>query len=92
MVPSETIPGYDGTGWALAETNVGQWALYAQDEILIGNDFKLTLGIRMDMPLYFDTQEKIRENINRKPAGKAFQHGCVPDRFVDGGLQIHWRD
>lgn len=48
-------------GWALAETNVGQFALYAQDEINIGDNFDLTLGLRMDMPLYFDTQEKARE-------------------------------
>jgi hypothetical protein len=51
--------------WALAETNLGQWALYAQDEFAVNNKFTLTYGLRMDMPLYFNTQEKIEENIKR---------------------------
>ncbi|MEL6657115.1 MAG: TonB-dependent receptor [Bacteroidota bacterium] len=57
--------GYEDTGWALAETNVGQFALYIQDEIDLSDQFKLTLGVRMDMPLYFDTEEKIKENLDR---------------------------
>lgn len=57
--------GVEGEGWALAETNVGQWALYLQDEWALTNNFNLTLGIRMDMPLYFDTSDKIQENIDR---------------------------
>ena len=51
--------------WALAETNMGQWALYGQDEIAVSNQFTLTLGLRMDMPLYFNTEEKIQESIDR---------------------------
>jgi len=58
--------GNDG-GWALAETNVGQLAFYLQDEWNVTSDFKLTYGIRFDKPLYFDTEDKIRENIARKP-------------------------
>ncbi len=53
-------------GWALAETNVGQFAFYAQDEWNISQDFKLTYGVRFDKPLYFDTAEKVRQNIARK--------------------------
>jgi len=53
-------------GWALAETNVGQLAFYAQDEWNITEDFKLTYGVRFDRPLYFDTATKIQENIDRK--------------------------
>ena len=52
-------------GWALAETNVGQAAVYAQDEIAIGDDFLLTLGLRVDKPLYFDTPTKAKESIDR---------------------------
>lgn len=52
--------------WALAETNLGQWAVYAQDKWEMSEDFTLTYGLRMDLPLYFNTQEKIRENIQRK--------------------------
>ena len=51
--------------WALAETNLGQFALYAQDEWELSPKFILTAGVRMDMPLYFDTKEKIEENIAR---------------------------
>ena len=53
-------------GWALAETNVGQLAFYAQDEWNVTEDFKLTYGVRFDRPLYFDTATKIQENIDRK--------------------------
>ncbi len=48
--------------WALAETNVGQWALYAQDRWSVNQDLTLTIGLRMDMPLYFDTGDKIPAN------------------------------
>ncbi len=58
----------DGTpgGWSLAETNVGQLSFYVQDEWNVSDDLKLTYGVRFDKPLYFDTKEKIRENIARK--------------------------
>jgi len=58
----------DGTpgGWALAETNVGQLSFYVQDEWNVSDNFKLTYGVRFDKPLYFDTREKIGENIERK--------------------------
>lgn len=52
--------------WALAETNVGQLGVYAQDEIAVNPKLTLTLGLKMDIPLYFDTQQKIQENIDRK--------------------------
>ncbi len=53
-------------GWALAETNVGQLSFYVQDEWDATENFKLTYGVRVDRPLYFDTREKIAENIARK--------------------------
>ncbi len=59
-------PNTDGyQGWALAETNVGQAALYAQDEMAIGDNFLLTVGLRVDKPLYFDTPTKAKESIER---------------------------
>ncbi|GAA0891850.1 carboxypeptidase regulatory-like domain-containing protein [Fulvivirga kasyanovii] len=48
--------------WALAETNVGQWALYAQDQWLVTDNLTVTAGIRMDLPLYFDTGDNITKN------------------------------
>jgi hypothetical protein len=51
--------------WALAETNVGQIALYVQDKWEPTRDLTLTFGLRMDIPQYFDTKTKIEENIAR---------------------------
>ncbi|WP_339756675.1 carboxypeptidase regulatory-like domain-containing protein [uncultured Winogradskyella sp.] len=68
-------------GWALAETNVGQLAFYAQDEWNITEDFKITYGVRFDKPLYFDTATKIQENIDRK--GGVFN----PSDFSGGTYQ-----
>ena len=48
-------------GWALAETNVGQLAFYVQDEWDISEKFKLTYGVRMDKPLFFDSAEKAQD-------------------------------
>ena len=59
--------GEEGKGWALAETNVGQGALYLQDEWNVMENLKITAGVRVDKPLYFDTKEKIKENLKRNP-------------------------
>jgi len=62
--------------WALAETNVGQLGIYAQDQWQATDNLTLTFGLRVDVPLYFDTPEKIQENIDRKgvwdPANNSF--------------------
>ncbi|HKJ49508.1 MAG TPA: carboxypeptidase regulatory-like domain-containing protein, partial [Christiangramia sp.] len=60
--------------WALAETTVGQLAFYAQDRWKITDDFTFTYGLRVDKPLYFDTEDKIQENIDRL-AGGTFPDG-----------------
>lgn len=63
-VDQDTAAGYQG--WALAETNVGQLAFYAQDEIAVSDNFNLTFGLRVDKPMYFDTPTKAQENIDRQ--------------------------
>ncbi|SDW94970.1 Carboxypeptidase regulatory-like domain-containing protein [Lutibacter oricola] len=55
----------NGEGWSLAETNVGQIAFYLQDEFSVSDDFTLTYGVRIDKPLFFDTDEKAQEVIDR---------------------------
>ncbi|WP_036385482.1 carboxypeptidase regulatory-like domain-containing protein [Muricauda sp. MAR_2010_75] len=55
-------------GWALAETNVGQLAFYVQDEWNATENFKLTYGIRVDKPLYFDSSDKAQDVIDVAPA------------------------
>lgn len=51
--------------WALAQTNVGQLAFYAQDEIAVSKKLTITAGLRVDEPLYFDTEQKMQESIDR---------------------------
>ena len=71
--------------WALAETNLGQAALYAQDEYDFGKKLTVTVGLRADMPLYFNTADKIRENIARNccydPAIEYFDADAKPVKF-----------
>ena len=51
--------------WALAETNVGQFALYAQDDWNVNDNFKLSYGVRFDKPLFFDSAQKAQEVIDK---------------------------
>ena len=75
-------------GWALAETNVGQLAFYAQDEWNVTENFKLTYGVRLDKPLYFDTAEKVRENISRKGGATGTYVPSTPYTNPETGSQV----
>lgn len=50
--------------WNLAETNVGQFAVYLQDEWSVNANFKLSYGIRFDKPLFFDSAKKAQDVID----------------------------
>lgn len=51
VIDSEAIP------YAEPELDVAQLAFYVQDEYNVNDDLKLTLGLRMDMPLYLSDIE-----------------------------------
>ena len=51
-------------GWALAETNVGQFAAYLQDEWDINEKLKITYGLRVDRPMYWDTSQKAQDVVD----------------------------
>lgn len=55
----------DNNTWALAETNLGQFSFYAQDEIQVNDKLNVSVGLRIDMPLYFNTPELAQESIDR---------------------------
>ena len=58
--------------WQLVEMTVGQLSFYAQDEIQINNKLKLTLGLRMDKPMYSNstfTTPNMEENVFAPNAG-----------------------
>lgn len=79
----DTTAGFQG--WALAETNVGQFAFYLQDEIAMTDNFTLTVGMRVDKPLYFDTPQKVRESINRNCCYFPFI-----EYFDETGREVHF--
>lgn len=51
-------------GFNWYKTDVGQMAFYLQDEWAATDNFKLTLGIRFDKPLYFNTSQYAQEFID----------------------------
>ncbi len=53
-------------GWNWSYTNVGQISAYIQDEVAIGDNFTLTVGVRMDKPTYLNTQENIEEKLTKE--------------------------
>ncbi|MEE9438608.1 MAG: TonB-dependent receptor, partial [Saprospiraceae bacterium] len=65
-IDTDTTAGYQG--WALAETNLGQISVYAQDEYQVSDQLTITAGVRLDKPTYLDTKDKIEENLERNGA------------------------
>jgi hypothetical protein len=48
-------------GWNYYKLNVGQGALYMQDEFSVNNDLTFTFGLRADKPFYYNTSELAKE-------------------------------
>ncbi len=55
------------TKWSVTKLDVGQFGGFLQDEWQINDNFKIALGLRIDKPMYFDTQNYIEDKI--KEAG-----------------------
>ena len=72
--------------WALAETNVGQIAFYAQDEFAVTDNFTFTFGLRMDKPEFFDTKKKIQENIDRS----GFAYDPTIQYYDEDGTPVYY--
>jgi hypothetical protein len=51
-------------GWNYYKINVGQAAVFAQDEISFKDNFKMTFGFRFDKPLYFNSSELAQDFID----------------------------
>ncbi|HLN53830.1 MAG TPA: carboxypeptidase regulatory-like domain-containing protein [Lentimicrobium sp.] len=45
---------YEGAGDGYAELNFGYASVYAQDEFQMNPDFKITAGLRLETPMYYD--------------------------------------
>lgn len=72
------VPAGEIGGWKLSELNVGQVAFYAQDDWNLNDDFKLSLGLRADKPLYFNTADLIQKYMDVNAAS-----GAVRDETID---------
>jgi hypothetical protein len=70
------LPGYEQ---AFPSFKFAQYSAYAQDEMAINENFKLTAGIRLDMPTYVDVKE-----IQTHPlvAALTFEEGQTVDTGV----------
>jgi len=53
--------------WNITKLDVGQLGFFAQDEIQVNDYFKFAFGLRVDKPMYFDTDKYVEEKI--KEAG-----------------------
>ena len=55
--------------WNITKLDVGQFGGFIQDEIQVNDYFKFAIGLRIDQPLYFNTEKYIEEKINEAGDG-----------------------
>ena len=67
--------GYNGNDAPGAELNFGLGALYAQDEWKINPNFKVTVGMRLELPFFFDDMKN-----NPAISELTFKNGYKIDR------------
>jgi len=75
-------------GWKLAELNVGQLAGYAQDEWSAMDNLKLTFGVRVDKPMYFDTSDLIKKYI--ETADLSAKAVWAPDDYTSRDESVNY--
>ncbi|MEO6637846.1 MAG: carboxypeptidase regulatory-like domain-containing protein, partial [Ginsengibacter sp.] len=68
--------------WSLAKLTVGQISGYIQDEWAVSNKFRLTYGIRMDIPQYF----------NASFSDPSFNNGVFTGTYTTGSPTIQNND
>ncbi len=76
---------------AVASFNAGQVGLYFQDEIQVSNNFKLTGGLRLDLPFYGDTPGNDEFNTNTIPLLEQEGYdlrGAQAGQFIQSRLQF----
>jgi Carboxypeptidase regulatory-like domain len=67
--------GNKSDDWNWSYTNLGQFSLYGQDEISLSDRLTLTLGLRMDKPLYFNTPELVKTKLANPAQAGDYQPG-----------------
>ena len=77
-------------GWKLAELNVGQLAGYMQDEWSVIDNLKVTLGFRVDKPMYFNTSDLIAKYI--KTADLSAQAVWAPASYTSRDETVDYYD
>ena len=75
---------------AIAAFTAGQLGVYAQDDIQVSDNFKVTAGIRVDLPIYGDTPVNEEFNTNTIPELEKFYdlRGAQTGQFISSQLLI----
>ena len=60
------------TKWSVTKLDVGQLGFFAQDEIQVNDYFKFALGLRVDQPMYFNSQQYVTEKIEEAKNGDGY--------------------
>lgn len=81
--------GYFADGKRNPAMTTGQFAIYAQDRINIHNIGELTYGLRVDIPVMFDTPQ-LNDTFNESAFGKYGKTGEIPRTQLLLSPRIGW--
>jgi hypothetical protein len=81
---------------AFSSFKFNQYSLYGQDEITITRDFRLTIGLRLDLPTFPSVPQIMTNPLVASLTfsnGETINTGLLPGgRTADGGAKIRFRD